>query len=309
MYTHASAQLGDLGEIYTTQLHDEVYSGAYDAEWAKSKDEKNKSCFGLHPKLDKFIQAIRDEWERKNSVHLIHGDFYEKVKDIGDSSIDLIVTDPPYNVASDREFTGLKEHTPISQDFGEWDKLTDEQFIALFDIWAKEWKRILRGHGSGYVFTSPKYCSFLWKALEEAGLCAKTVIVWYKPNPAQQIIHTTYKNSVEYILFFTRSDQGGHTFHWGDENEMQNHISIPVCSGNERLKDAKGHTLHPTQKPVSLLRHLIEISSNGGDTVFDGFMGVGSTGEACKGKGVQRKFIGIEQEKIFFDAAQRRLAE
>src|SRR5205807_3924953 len=217
-------------------------------------------------------KAIRDAWESKNSTQLIHGDFYEKVKKIGDGSIDLIVNDPPYNVASDRDCTDLKDHTPITQDFGEWDRVDFHEFIKSFPVWATEWKRILRDQGSGYVFTSPEYCSYLWRALEEAGLCVKTVLVWYKPNPPQQVIHTTYKNSVEYILFFTKGD-GGHTFHWGDENEMQNHINVPVCAGKERLTDAKNKVLHPTQKPVALLKHLIDISSNGGDTVFDGFMG------------------------------------
>jgi len=298
MHKYALKQLGDLGEDYTAKLKEEVYSGAYDSDWTPDN----------HPKLDKLIQAIRDAWESKNSTRLIHGDFYEEVKNIGSGSIDLIVTDPPYNVASEREFTNLKKHKTLSQDFGEWDKYDFHEFVKLFPVWASEWKRILRDQGSGYVFTSPEYCSYLWRALEEAGLNVKTVLVWYKSNPAQQVIHTTYKNSVEYIIFFTKGEKG-HTFHWGDENEMQNHINIPVCSGNERLKNAKGDVLHPTQKPIALLKHLIHISSNGGDTVFDGFMGVGSVGAACKGKNIQRKFIGIEQDKTFFDAAQRRLAE
>jgi site-specific DNA-methyltransferase (adenine-specific)/modification methylase len=298
MYAFAVKQLGDLGETYITQLKNAVYSGAYDADWKQTD----------HPKLQKLVTAIRDTWESKNSTRLIHGDFYEEVPKIGDGSIDLILTDPPYNVASDREFTGLKNHTPISQDFGTWDKYDYHEFLKLFPVWAMEWKRILRDQGSGYVFTSPEYCSHLWIALAEAGLCVKTVIVWYKPNPGQMIHHTTYKNSVEYVLFFTKGE-GGHTFHWYGDEEMQNHINVPICSGNERLKDAKGDTLHATQKPVALLRHLIQISSNGGDTVFDGFMGVGSVGAACKGKDIQRKFIGIEHDKTFFDAAQRRLAE
>ena len=84
-------------------------------------------------------------------------------------------------------------------------------------------------------------------------------------------------------------------------------IEAPVCSGTERLVDAKGKTLHPTQKPAQVLRHLLEISSNRGDTVFDGFAGVGSSCAVARQLG--RKCIGIEQDPAYFDAMQRRLAE
>lgn len=88
---------------------------------------------------------------------------------------------------------------------------------------------------------------------------------------------------------------------------MHNFIEAPVCGGKERLVDSKGRTLHPTQKPEAIIRHLLDISSNRGDVVFDGFAGVGTTGKVAKDRG--RKFIGIEQEKPYFEAMQRRLAE
>jgi site-specific DNA-methyltransferase (adenine-specific) len=65
-------------------------------------------------------------------------------------------------------------------------------------------------------------------------------------------------------------------------------------------------TLHPTQKPITVLTPLIEAFSNRGDVVLDGFAGVGSTGAAAQALG--RKFIGVEQNEVFFHAMQRRLA-
>jgi site-specific DNA-methyltransferase (adenine-specific)/modification methylase len=295
MYAHAKKQLGDLSETYLTQLEETLYSGAYDADWKQDN----------HPKLYKLITALRDEWEQKNSIRLIHGDFYEEVKKVGDGSVDLIVTDPPYNIARDNEFE-LEGRSNISQDFGEWDKFTDEQFIAFFSTWAREWARVLRDQGSGYVFTSDSYISHLRSALTAAGLHVKATIIWHKKNPGTQVVKTNFKSSVEYILFFTKGE-GGHTFNWQGENEMHNFIETAICAGKERLVDGKGNTLHPTQKPESLLKHFMEISSNRGDMVFDGFMGVASSGAVAKSLG--RKFIGIEQDKTYFDAAQRRLAE
>lgn len=295
MKDYALAKLGNLGESYTDQLKEAIYSGAYDTDWSNAE----------HPKLHKLITALRDEWERKNSIHPIHGNFYTEVKNVGDGSIDLIVTDPPYNVASAREFV-MAGRSNISQDFGEWDKYEHQKFIELFDTWACEWYRILKDDASGYVFTSDIYLSHLREALIRAGFDVQATIVWHKTNPAPQFIKTTFQSSVEYILFFTKGKE--YTFHWlGDGGEMHNFLQSSLCAGKERLVDAKGETLHPTQKPVQLLTHLLQVSSNRGDMVFDGFAGVGSTGKAAKDLG--RKFIGIEQDETFYKAMERRLAD
>lgn len=82
---------------------------------------------------------------------------------------------------------------------------------------------------------------------------------------------------------------------------MHNFIETPICMGPERVKNP----FHPTQKPVRVLEHIIKIASKEGDTVFDPFMGVGSTGVAALNLG--RKFIGIEIDEKYFKAAERRL--
>ena len=82
---------------------------------------------------------------------------------------------------------------------------------------------------------------------------------------------------------------------------MHNFFQSSICMAPERLKDPN----HPTQKPVKLLSHLLNIASNEGDMILDPFMGVGSTGVAALEN--DRKFIGIELEKIYFNAAQKRL--
>ncbi|HWS84567.1 MAG TPA: site-specific DNA-methyltransferase [Ktedonobacteraceae bacterium] len=296
---HAEKKIGNLGEKYTAKFKDEIDSGAYDSEWQADKEHK------AHPKLDKLIQSIYDEWEQKSSYKLIEGDFYENIQEIAGESVDLVLTDPPYNISRENEFA-LKGRKNISQDFGAWDKHTDEDFIEMFSAWATAWARVLRLQGSGYVFTSDSYISHLRFALEKAGLHVKATIVWHKTNPGTNKVKTDFTSSNEYILFFTKGE-GGHTFNWQGENEMQNFIQTSICGGNERLKNARNEVLHPTQKPEVLIRHFMSISSNRGDMVLDGFMGVGTTGKVAKTLG--RKFIGIEQDKTFYDAAERRLAD
>ena len=83
---------------------------------------------------------------------------------------------------------------------------------------------------------------------------------------------------------------------------MHNFIETPICMGRERLK---GKYKHPTQKPVKVLNHIINIASKKGDTVLDPFMGVGSTGVAALR--LERKFIGIEIDPTYYSAASIRL--
>ena len=86
---------------------------------------------------------------------------------------------------------------------------------------------------------------------------------------------------------------------------MHNFVESGICMGNERVKDANGKNLHPTQKPVSILSKIIKIASNEGDTVLDCFSGVGSTGEAALK--LNRKYIGIEIDEEYMNAAYLRL--
>jgi DNA modification methylase len=264
----------------------------YCSDRCRQQAKRDRDRQGETVKRDSLMQGI------------VCGDFYEEVKRVKDGSIDLILTDPPYNVSNERTFV-LKGRSNICQDFGEWDKYEHQAFIGLFTSWAREWARILRPQGSGYTFVADRYISHLIDALESHGLYVKSTVVWHKTNPGTQIRKINFKSSCEYVVFFAKGESG-YTFNWLGENEMHNHTNLPICQGSERLSRG-GHTLHPTQKPENLLSHFILISSNPGDIVFDGFAGVGSVGSACKKLG--RRFIGMEQDATFFDAMQRRLAQ
>ena len=93
----------------------------------------------------------------------------------------------------------------------------------------------------------------------------------------------------------------GHKWNFSNQKEMHNFFESPICMAPERLKNPK----HPAQKPLKLLSHIINIASNPGDIVFDQFMGVGSTGVAAKIR--ERKFIGCEIDKVYYEAACKRL--
>ena len=252
--------------------------------------------------LDKLIQWCKDKHYQTTSIQLFKGDFFEISKDVADGQVYLVITDPPYNIAHENEavYEGRKN---VSSDFGEWDKRDHEEFKGDFEKWADIFNRILSPNGSGYIFTSDAYISHIREALENVGLRYRATLVWHKTNPGTSPTKANFISSVEYIIYFSKGTE--RTFNWMGDNEMQNFIESPVCSGNERLKDAQGNTLHPTQKPISVIRHLMDISSNKGDMVFDGFMGSGTTAHVAKLR--DRRFIGIEMDEAYFNAAQARV--
>ena len=124
-------------------------------------------------------------------------------------------------------------------------------------------------------------------------------MVWHKTNPVPKVRRAGFLNSCELIVCVWNK---GHTWNFTSQKEMHNFIESPICMGNERCKNP----VHPTQKPVRVLSHLIRLGSKEGDLVFDPFMGVGSSGVAALGLG--RSFLGFEIDANYFRAAEERLA-
>ena len=122
-------------------------------------------------------------------------------------------------------------------------------------------------------------------------------MVWHKTNPPPKLRKTSFLNSCELICCMWNK---GHTWNFKSQKEMHNFFESPICMGKERLA-------HPTQKPVKLLKHIIEVTSNPKDTVLDPFMGVGSTGEACLE--LNRNFIGFEIDRKYYNLAKTRLSD
>jgi modification methylase len=93
----------------------------------------------------------------------------------------------------------------------------------------------------------------------------------------------------------------------GNEDvQMRSDWLFPLCTGEERLKDADGKKLHPTQKPEALLARILLASSRPGDVVLDPFLGTGTSAAVAKKLG--RRFIGIERDPVYAKGAERRIA-
>ena len=222
-------------------------------------------------------------------------DSYEYIREVPDGSVDLILTDPPYNLSpystGNIKFSWRED---LNNDLAEWDKA---EFVP--SDWVKDFRRILKPTGNIFAFTSYNLMG-KWHASFDPEFDTFQMMVWHKTNPPPKIRRAGFLNSCELIVCMWDKN---HTWNFTNQKEMHNFIESPICMGAERLKNPK----HPTQKPVKVLEHIIKIASNEGDHVFDPFMGVGSTGVAALNLG--RRFTGVEIDSEYYEAADKRLSQ
>ena len=228
---------------------------------------------------------------------LIFGDCYEELKKLKDSSISLILIDPPYLISKKSNFTKISLNTPeelkikynISIDFGDWDKkeldwdfLFSQYFrilknggtlIIFYDIWKSN---VIKDYATKYKFKQPRVCQ------------------WQKTNPVPINSKINYlSNSIEYFFTFIKGKNP--TFNSEYDNGVYRY---PICHGKERYS-------HPTQKPLSLFIDLINKHSSPGDLVIDNFAGTGTTAHACIV--TNRNYIVIEREEKYLEILKKRL--
>ncbi len=235
--------------------------------------------------------------DKLNKCTIINDDCFSVLKKIPNNSIDLILTDPPYNLA--QYSTGnlcFDWRTDINNDLAEWDlKLLDPKSLV------PEFKRILSPKGNIFIFCSYNLIGEYHKAFDPE-FDTFQFMVWHKTNPVPNIRKSSFLNSCELIISCWNK---GHTWNFTNQRDMHNFIESGICMGKERIKDENGKNLHPTQKPVSVLEKIIKIASNENDVVLDCFNGVGSTGEAALK--LNRKYIGIEIDTKYAQASKVRL--
>ena len=222
---------------------------------------------------------------------IYNGDCLEVLKEIESNSIDLVLTDPPYNIAKDNNFHTMKGRKGI--DFGEWDKGFD-----LFS-YIDEIPRILKKDGSVIIFNDWKNIGEIAKYCESVGLEIKDMLRWVKSNPMPRNRDRRYITDYEVGVWCVNKGAKW-TF-----NRQNDKYQIPEFRGS--LTPQGERTEHTTQKPLYLMEELLKIHSNEGDVVIDMFGGSGTTGDACMN--LNRKFIMIEKEEKYFSIIKKRIEE
>lgn len=262
----------------------------------------------MENKNDKTLEALRE----RESI-LWNGDCLELMKNIPDKSIDMILCDLPYGT------TACK-----------WDII-----IPFEPLW-KQYNRVIKDNGAIVLFGSEPFSSKL--RISNLDMY-KYDWIWKKTNPSNialankqpmkyhEIISVFYKKQSiynkqmikresprikqaqnnNYVFHNSQSEQTALKYVEVNSNKYDKDWKNPssILEFNSLRPNSKEFCKHPTQKPVALLEYLIKTYTNEGELVLDNCMGSGSTGVACKH--LNRKFIGIELDKEYFEIAKNRI--
>lgn len=235
-------------------------------------------------------------------MELLQGDCMKLMRYIPSGSIDLILCDPPYGA------TDCK-----------WDSI-----LPLEEMWTEYW-RMLKPNGAAVLFSAQPFTTQLiqsnrkdfrytwyWVKNQATGF----TFARYQPMRKVEDICVFYRNRPTYNpqgLVEIKNPKArkkrayDKEYIYNMDPLLQEFTSRFTNYPKNVLQFNTERGLHPTQKPVPLLEYLVRTYTNPGDTILDNCMGSGSTGVAVKRVGGDRKFIGIEQNAVYFDIAQKRI--
>ena len=202
---------------------------------------------------------------------------------IPDDTFDLIIADPPYGISKELNCKGQRLGTSAKLDFnfGEWDKFNKKWFEI----------GIHKTRGWMITFCAKKDVGYFINRLEQEGFIAIDVIVWQKPDPLPLNAKSRFLNAWESIVVGKKPGAI-----W-NSNYEHNIIKFQAPKGKNRF--------HPTQKPLGLIKKLVELTTNKGDLILDPFMGSGTTAVACVE--LKRKYIGFELSKKYWKQSTDRV--
>jgi site-specific DNA-methyltransferase (adenine-specific) len=210
-------------------------------------------------------------------INLMQGDCLERMKEIPDGSVDMVLTDPPYGMSFQSNYRKEKLK-----------KIEGDTNLNWLDDFISEIYRVASSDSAHYMF-----CSFhkidIFKQAIEKKFTVKNILVWEKNNTSMGDLKGNFAPKVEFVIFFQKG------------RELIRGKRDPNIFRFNRT----GNILHPTEKPMDMCEYLLEKFSCIGDTVLDPFMGSGTTGVACVNTG--RNFIGIELDPTYFEIAKQRI--
>src|ERR1700742_1864322 len=245
---------------------------------------------------------------------VIEGDCIARMNALPEGCADLIFADPPYNLQL-RGDLHRPDQSKVDAVDDHWDQFDS---FADYDRFTREWltaaRRVLKDTGSIWVIGSYHNIFRVGSALQDLGYWILNDVVWRKSNPMPNFKGTRFTNAHETMIWASKSrGQKRYTFNYdamkmaNDELQMRSDWTMPLCTGEERVKDGSGRKAHPTQKPEALLHRVILAASRPGDVILDPFFGVGTTGAAARRLG--RHYLGIEREPDYVALAKARIAK
>ncbi len=241
----------------------------------------------------------------------MRGECVQLMRMLPSSSVDCVFADPPYNLQLRGELRRPDDSLVDGVD-DDWDRFTDfPSYDAFTREWLTECRRLLRKDGTIWVIGAYHNVFRLGAILQDLGFWILNDVIWRKSNPMPNFRGRRFTNAHETLIWAARGRDSRYRFNYqamkslNDDVQMRSDWFIPLCTGQERLRNEHGLKLHPTQKPEALLHRVLLASTNHDDIVLDPFAGTGTT--AVVAKRLRRHFIGIERHPAYVEAALGRV--
>src|SRR3954468_13600157 len=258
-------------------------------------------------------RAPRVRSESAIAARVVVGDCVAEMAKLPAGSVDLVFADPPYNLQLQGDLKRPDDSRVDACD-AHGDKFSS---FAAYDDFTRAWllacRRVLKPAGTLWVIGSYHNIFRVGSMLQDLGFWILNDVVWRKTNPMPNFRGRRFTNAHETMIWAAReAGAKSYTFNYealkaGNEDiQVRSDWTLPLCTGEERLKGDDGKKLHPTQKPEALLARVILSSSRPDDLVLDPFCGTGTTGAVAKRLG--RRFIGFERDESYAQAAEERIA-
>jgi DNA modification methylase len=268
---------------------------------------------------DKMNLVIEDKNEKdkylldaiKNKVIL--GDTFKVLKKIDDESIDMVFIDPPYFLQlPKKELRRWTAKTVVEGVNDEWDKFSSfQEYDDFITRLLNEVKRVMKPTATIWVIATYHSIFRIGKIMQDLGYWVLNDVIWVKTNPMPNWLGVRFTNATENLIWAVKDKKvKGYTFNkenakrFGIGKVGANVWVLPLCSGNERLKNENGKKLHSTQKPIELLKRVILTSTKEGDLVLDPVAGTGTTGYVAQA--LKRDFIMIEVNSKYVKGIEER---
>ena len=224
--------------------------------------------------------------------YIKQGDCLELMKEIPDNSIDLILTDPPYEFKKGGFGGGVGEFAKRNLKADVNNEKLHQSFDEITLMF--EFERVLKKMNC-VIFGTEQMMNKLMNYCEQKNY-TYTLTIWHKTNPTP-LCNNRYLNSIEFAIHIRESGVKIH----GDYHSKS---KVYTSSVNKQDKNKYGH---PTIKPIELIEKYIKNHSVEDDIILDPFLGSGTTAAACVN--MNRHYIGFELDEEYFDIACQRLDE
>ena len=251
---------------------------------------------------------IKKYYFENDDFKLIKNDTFKVLKKFDDKTINMVFADPPYFL-SDNGIT-CSGGKMVSVNKGKWDKsLSVKEKHEFNKKWIKECYRILKNDGTIWVSGTLHNIYSIGMALEEEGFKIINNITWQKTNPPPNLACKTFTHSTETILWAKKDlKKSKYTFNYDLMRGLNNNKQMKdVWTTSLTKPSEKKQGKHPTQKPLEILDRIILASTKENDLILDPFCGSSTTGIAASK--LNRRYIGIDNEKEYLDLSIRRYNE